>query len=164
MKSNALDKGGTYKTDKIKKDYSKSSIKSSNKSKESKTSRSDTKEKNIKCINDKYIEQQKRYTNMGLGNLSYDFYLPEKNILIECDGQQHFKECPNYFHRNSSFNYQRIRDVRKNAFALKSIIPLLRIAYTEEKFINSILTAFILRVERGFKGIVFSNYKLYKRR
>lgn len=110
------------------------------------------------------IEQQKRFTNMGLGKLSYDFYLPEKNILIECDGQQHFKEYSNYFHRYSSFNYQRIRDVRKNVFALKNKIPLLRIAYTEEKFINSILTAFISRVERGFKGIVFSNYKLYKKR
>jgi hypothetical protein len=110
------------------------------------------------------FEQQKKYKKDGLGNLSYDFYLRDYNILVECDGQQHFKEFPDYFHKKTSFNYQRIRDVRKNIFALQKKIALIRIAFTDEKFIESLLTAFIARVKRGFNGIVFTNHSLYKRR
>ena len=37
------------------------------------------------------FEQQKRFE--WLGKQSLDFYLPEYNIAIECQGLQHFKPC-----------------------------------------------------------------------
>jgi very-short-patch-repair endonuclease len=106
------------------------------------------------------FQAQKKYSE--LGGLSYDFYLPDKNILIECDGRQHFENAPDYFHHDKGLKWQRIRDIRKNVHALKACIPLIRIAFSDEKYINSLLTAFIARVERGFNGIVYSNHKLYR--
>jgi very-short-patch-repair endonuclease len=109
------------------------------------------------------FEIQKKFR--GLGYLFYDFYLLEYNSLIECDGIQHFKVIDDFFHYGKDFLNQKKRDIRKNAHALKKNINILRIAYTDSNFINSILTAFIKRV-KGKSGnksiIVFSNPKLYK--
>lgn len=107
------------------------------------------------------FETQKKFN--GLGQLSYDFYLPEQIVLIECDGRQHFEEAPDYFHHQKSLLHQRKRDIQKNAFALKKHIPLFRIAFTDEKYIPSILEAFLKRVEKGYVDIVFSSPLLYKR-
>lgn len=106
------------------------------------------------------FEPQKKF--QGLGPLSYDFYLPNENVLIECDGRQHFEEDQGYFHHQKSLLHQRKRDIQKNAFALKKGIPLLKISYLEERFIDTILTAFLSRVKREKVVIVFSNPSLYK--
>jgi very-short-patch-repair endonuclease len=106
------------------------------------------------------FEPQKKFK--GLGSLSYDFYLPIQNVLIECDGRQHFEEDQGYFHHQKSLLHQRKRDIQKNAFALKKQIPLLRISYLEEKYIDTLLSAFLLRVKREKVKITFSNPRLYK--
>jgi len=107
------------------------------------------------------FESQKRFSE--LGKYSFDFYLPNENALIECDGRQHFEEALNFFHHQKSLLQQRKRDIKKNAFVLVKNIPLLRIAYTEEKYINTIVFNFINRIKREKTGIVFSNPFLYKR-
>jgi hypothetical protein len=45
--------------------------------------------KNILLENNIEFEQQKKFT--WLGRQSLDFYLPQYNIAIECQGEQHFK-------------------------------------------------------------------------
>ena len=65
--------------------------------------------------------------------LVFDFYLPEQNILIEYDGEQHFHKV-----RNDRYGYQGIvaRDNFKNLWCKENNIPLIRIPYTEYKNID----------------------------
>lgn len=84
----------------------------------------------LECINPK--------TNY---KLSFDFYLPDYNILIEYDGQQHFKPVTGIWSQTIlEFNLLKIRDRIKNKFAKKNNIKLLRIKYTQIKNVDKILT------------------------
>jgi hypothetical protein len=82
------------------------------------------------------LSRQKTFsdcTNTLLGiscrKLPFDFYLPEKNTLIEFDGQQHFtpvwgKEALEKIQRTDSL---------KNQYCKKNGIKLIRISYTMKK-------------------------------
>ena len=58
--------------------------------------------------------------------LVFDFYLPEQNLLIEYDGEQHFHEI-----RNDRYDFQGLqkRDAFKNQWCIDNNIPLVRIPY-----------------------------------
>ena len=62
--------------------------------------------------------------------LPFDFYLPEYNICIEFDGQQHFKSY-SYWGGENQLEEQKIKDEIKNNFCLSNNILLYRIAYNE---------------------------------
>jgi len=61
--------------------------------------------------------------------LPFDFYLPEKNILIEYDGIQHFNEKNNFGGKNNLSKIQK-NDKIKNNFAKENNINMIRISYT----------------------------------
>jgi len=72
------------------------------------------------------------------GMLSYDFYIKEKNILIEFQGQQH--EYPiEYFGGAEQFAIQQEHDKRKREFAIKNKIKLIEIWYYDFNNIEKIL-------------------------
>ena len=48
-------------------------------------------EKNLKLLNIKFIPHANKRTLSWLCNQHLDFYLPDYNIAIECQGEQHFK-------------------------------------------------------------------------
>ena len=56
-------------------------------------------------------------------NKSYDFYLPEYNSFIECQGEQHFHAI-NYFGGEKQFEYQLQHDIEKYIKALDNNINL----------------------------------------
>jgi hypothetical protein len=60
--------------------------------------------------------------------LRFDFYIPDKNILIEFDGWQHFF-ANDYFGGEESFILQEIKDEIKNKYAEDNNISLIRIPY-----------------------------------
>lgn len=65
--------------------------------------------------------------------LKFDFYLPDYNICIEYDGEQHFKEvpfCPDTLEERQE------RDRIKDIFCKNNNIKLIRIPYTDFKQIN----------------------------
>jgi very-short-patch-repair endonuclease len=97
------------------------------------------------------FQPQKKFDDMRFkGNqLSYDFYLPGQNSVIECDGRQHFEEVSDYFHHNKSLSHQRLRDIVKNAYAAREGMSLLRISYTESDYIEKIVLTFLERIKRG---------------
>ena len=66
--------------------------------------------------------------------LIFDFYLPEQNILIEYDGEQHFHKT-----RNDRYGYDKLikRDNFKNQWCKDNNILLIRIPYTEYEQINA---------------------------
>lgn len=68
--------------------------------------------------------------------LSFDFYLPNYNILIEYDGRQHF-EVVNFYgcsidKANKTFNEIIVNDKIKNNYCIQNNIPLIRISYKEK--------------------------------
>lgn len=73
--------------------------------------------------------------------LPFDFYLPDYNIVIEYDGEQHFNPIP--FHKMSEeqAKYQlkttQKHDEIKNEYCKKNNIDIIRIPYWEKKDIKS---------------------------
>lgn len=72
-------------------------------------------------------------------NLKFDFYIENKNICIEYDGEQHFRPV-DIFGGEESFNIQKKLDTIKNNFCKENNIKLIRIPYFEKENINKILS------------------------
>lgn len=71
-----------------------------------------------------------------LGRLSYDFYLPNHNTLIEYQGEQHYKPC-NLFGGEEKFQTQLKHDLIKKEYAEKNNIFLICIPfYHQNKIIE----------------------------
>ena len=64
--------------------------------------------------------------------LTFDFYLPELNVVIEYDGEQHFRPIER-FGGEKTFNRQKMLDEIKNKFCDKSNIKMIRLPYTVKK-------------------------------
>ena len=67
------------------------------------------------------FEEQKKFEWLGL--LSLDFYLPEFNVAIECQGKQHFGKGG--WSKSYNFEEQRERDERKWKLCQENNIKLL---------------------------------------
>lgn len=78
---------------------------------------------------------------IGIGgrHLSYDFYLPQYNLLIEFQGEQHERPVE-HFGGVKKFVIQKIHDTRKRRYAHEHNISLLEIWYYENNKIDKILT------------------------
>ena len=92
------------------------------------------------------FETQKKYDNLiGIGNrhLSYDFYIPSYDLLIEAQGRQHYVPV-DYFGGEEKFKIQQEHDKRKREYAKNNNIALLEISYLNFDNIENILdNAFI---------------------
>lgn len=71
-----------------------------------------------------------------LGRLSYDFYIPSENLLIEYNGKQHYIQS-SFGHHN--LRKQRHHDWPKRKYARDNGFKLLTIPYWEFKVIDKIL-------------------------
>ena len=74
--------------------------------------------------------------------LKFDFYLPKKNLIIEFDGEQHFKPM-DYFGGEKLFKMQQKYDIIKNDYAKTNKIQLIRIPYNRLNDIQNILNNLI---------------------
>lgn len=76
-------------------------------------------------------ESQKTFDNcINKRKLKFDFYLPEYNMIIEYDGQQHFE--PFRFEKDDSKLKERIKnDNIKNTYCKEKNIKILRIPYNK---------------------------------
>ena len=86
-----------------------------------------------KLLKSNYIEYDQEKTFDWLKNDSYmflDFYLPEYNIGIECQGIQHFNPIE-YFGGNDAFESTRDRDILKQKLCKEHNIEILY--YTDVK-------------------------------
>ena len=85
------------------------------------------------------FEMQKTFDGcVHVRHLLFDFYIPDRNLAIEYDGEQHFKYVP-YFHKTKQqFSNAKGRDRHKNNYALAHRISLYRIPYFEIDNVNSI--------------------------
>lgn len=83
-------------------------------------------ERIVKILEENAINYQREYKFTDLGNLRYDFYLPNYNRLIEFDGEQHFRDTG-----WGNFEGTQQRDQIKNDYAKLHNIQLVRIPYWE---------------------------------
>ena len=87
------------------------------------------------------VKHKKHFRFSELGRLSYDFYLPKHKILIEMDGEQHFRFVE-YFHRNQKgWLKQQYRDQEKDKFARRNGYTLIRIPYNAKPSPKTMLIA-----------------------
>lgn len=91
--------------------------------------------------NDIIYEPQKMFDGCErVGKLRYDFYLPTLNILVEFDGEQHFKFIPKFHKDMKIFKIAQERDAIKNNYAVDNNIQLIRIKYNQQSNISTILS------------------------
>jgi very-short-patch-repair endonuclease len=91
------------------------------------------------------FEEQKRFHGCKYKNpLPFDFYLPNHNIVIEYDGEQHFK--PHSYSSDQSeetkqknYEFVKLRDDIKTDYCMENNIKLIRISYKEKDDIYNIL-------------------------
>ena len=68
----------------------------------------------------------------GNMRLSIDFFLPNRRLAIECDGQQHVS-FNSFFHKSKrDFHMQQNRDQQKDQFCSLNNIELVRITHIKE--------------------------------
>ena len=102
------------------------------------------------CLEEYNIDYQpqKKFDDLlgvGGGNLSYDFFLPVQNILIEFQGRGHYE--PVWFHNREGltaeeqFVKQQEHDKRKREYAVNNGYKLLEISYREIDKIPEIIKA-----------------------
>lgn len=93
-------------------------------------------------LNKNQIEYCKEFIFPNLNDKRFDFYLPELNMCIEYDGEQHF--FPNeFFGGEQGLIETQRRDKEKNIFCLENNIILIRIPYNEKENIHQILNDII---------------------
>jgi len=103
----------------------------------------------------KYIRQQKfndcKYDKL----LRFDFYLPDLNICIEYDGEQHFISA-NHWGGESELEKQQIKDNIKTKYCESNNISLLRIKYNEnvEEILLNYLTTYMIKKDIINKKII----------
>ena len=80
----------------------------------------------------------------------YDFYLPEYNLFIEYDGEQHYippKYCGDNIEANQKIlEKTQQHDKIKNQYCEENNIELLRIPYWEQKNIDTIINSCLQRL------------------
>ena len=79
---------------------------------------------NISFVREKSFEEAVR-----VAKCRFDFYLPEKNILLEYQGIQHYEYSAFFFKKKSDFTKAQERDRLKASAALSMRIPLYCIPY-----------------------------------
>ena len=93
-------------------------------------------------LEEREIPYERNKTFKEIGKCSFDFFVPEKNLLIEFQGKQHY-EPVKYFGGEEKFKVQQERDKIKKDFALKNNFSFLEIRYDEIQNIENILSGFL---------------------
>lgn len=91
--------------------------------------------------------REKTFKNLKKGKYRFDFYLEKENIIIEVDGEYHFKPIRG----RREYLKQCEHDREKNSYCLYSNIALYRLPYWELKNIKQ------------FKDIIQNKYKVKDR-
>jgi very-short-patch-repair endonuclease len=98
--------------------------------------------KNYFESNNILYEQEKWFHDCrDIKPLPFDFYLPYYNMIVEFDGEQHFKN--NHF-THSKLSYTQAHDTIKNEYCKDNNIKLVRIPYWDINNIETILNNIFL--------------------
>lgn len=93
----------------------------------------------LETNNIKYKYEKKYKDLKDIKCLSYDFFIPDKNLLIEFNGIQHYKFCSDFHETFHDFHRQLHHDWLKRKYTRDNNINLLTISYIDIDNINKIL-------------------------
>ena len=98
-----------------------------------KSSHGETKIRNFLVENNIIFEEQKKFTECkDKRSLPFDFYLPEKNLLIEYQGEQHYKKgCFTSKKEHDNLSLRKKHDEIKRNYCKKNKITEIEIKYNE---------------------------------
>ena len=87
----------------------------------------------INILKENYLifEREKQFKDLHYGYYRFDFFIPNMNIIIECDGEQHFCYSKKFHKKREDFLKSQERDRRKNSYCLANNIKLYRIPFWE---------------------------------
>lgn len=96
----------------------------------------------LKQLNIEYICQKEFY---WLKNKRYDFYIPNKNTIIEVNGLQHYEECKFF---NRSLDEEKENDKLKEDYATNNnILHYIKIPYSSKyDIMNNILSSDLINI------------------
>lgn len=86
----------------------------------------------FKALNVKYVAQQ-RFDDC---EFTFDFYLPEQNIVIECDGAQHFRTQNNDWKTPFKMQEMRKREDKKKEYCKEHNITMLQVPFWKYDQLN----------------------------
>ncbi len=92
---------------------------------------------NILLKNNKYFLKEVEFNNcinkLTGKKLRFDFYLPNNNLCIEFDGEQHFRPVLEFDgeDKGKAFKKRKVLDLIKDEFCKKEGIDILRIRYDD---------------------------------
>ncbi len=118
-----------------------------------------TVEKILKENDIKYLPQYKEKWLKNKNELRLDFYLPEYNVAIECQGKQHF-EPVEYLGGEKEFEQRRICDVIKYDLCKEHGIKILYFSLTKKY--NDFLSEKLIKTEQDLINEIFFKKKLLK--
>ena len=100
----------------------------------------------LRLNNIEFLPQKEFVGLVGIGgkNLSYDFYLPDYNLLIEYQGAFHDGTVTGSYRNLYDFDRQKEHDKRKREYAKNQNINLLEIWYYDFDNIEEILNKYVL--------------------
>lgn len=102
-------------------------------------------EERVKKILDKAhikYECEKIFSDLRNGKLRFDFYIPSRKILIEVDGEQHFKQVKKFHPSKQDFMHAKQNDYYKNSYALSHDFALYRVPFWEIESIQTVTDIF----------------------
>lgn len=116
-------------------------------------------EKFLKSLNIEYIYEKTFQDCKDKKVLPFDFYLPQYNLCIEFDGEQHFND-----HMYSTYStipyvnleYTQKHDKIKNEYCANNNINLLRIPYYKENHIEEMIENKIYEIKLGIRDSLVS--------
>lgn len=103
--------------------------------------------------------REKVFKDCYNGLYRYDFYLPEQNIILEVQGQQHYIFNKKFYKNKSEFLKAQERDRRKISYALAHGIKIYCIPYWE---IDNISTLDDLFVQKFLAKSKFHNDDVFR--
>ena len=74
--------------------------------------------------------------------MPFDFYLPNKNTVIEFDGEQHYREH-SFFQKRYGLEQIQKRDRIKNEYCKEYGIKIIRISYKQINEVENILNKYV---------------------
>ena len=69
-------------------------------------------------------------------DMRFDFYLPDYNIVIECDGAQHFRSINSEWNSDIKLQETRARDAMKQKYCKEHNITLIQIPFWDHKALS----------------------------
>ena len=97
------------------------------------------------------IELEKKYEDCkNIYQLRFDFFIKSKNLLIECDGIQHFT-VQEHWGGEEGLKIRIINDQIKNNYTLKNKINFARIGFYEQNQIKEIFELIEVQIQTGQK-------------